>query len=117
MSYKRMMRSVGVGLFGLLWCVIAQATTTLSIGSGSVDQSGTYVSLPVTLTSDVPVSGLQFDVSFDATYLSVGTPSSGVALGTHVLSYATLAPGQLRIVVTPPSTSNEVPIGSRGQSA
>src|SRR3972149_982692 len=91
MSYKKIMRNVGMGLCGLLWCALAQAATTLSIGSATawpVEQGGGYELVPVTLTSGDAVAGLQFDVVYDAANLApnVASIQNGSALGAHVLS-------------------------------
>ena len=95
-------------LFALMWCVLAQAATTLSVGSISVLQGGSYAQLPIELGSDTPVSGLQFDLTFDPAFLAAtASPDTGPALGSHSVSAATLPSGGLRVVVTPPTTGNE----------
>ncbi len=87
----------------------AVAAVTLTVGSASAAPADT-VSIPVTLTNDGSAVATLFDVTFDDTQLTAGTPSGAAALNGHGVAYNETLPGTLRIIVSPPQ--NNAVLGS-----
>jgi hypothetical protein len=81
----------------------AQRELVVEIVAGDPGQT---VFVNVTFTGDGTVTGLQFDLSFDSDFLTVGTPASGPALTDHDLDTEILTPGILRILVH--SSTNDI---------
>jgi hypothetical protein len=79
----------------------AAPSLTLGIVSG---QPGNIVNVPVSFDNDGSVVGLQFDVQYDSTQLGAGTAvaDSSLSVTGHGISSSVIAPGTLRVVITPP---------------
>jgi hypothetical protein len=80
---------------------VAGNAAELSIGNGTIKTAGQPVTLNVTLASSgASLSGLQFDLEYDAASLNV-TVAAGPALGTASknLQSAVLQPGRQRILI------------------
>ncbi len=88
----------------LLTAGVAHAQPTLQIGSGA-GRPGSTVDVPVSVGQPAGVVALQFDLTYDSTALTVGTLRPGPSLQDHVLDWATVAPGRLRVVLTSASRS------------
>lgn len=85
-------------LLGAARPVAAQPTLSLSSPSGTPGQT---VTSTFTVQNNGTATALQFDVQFDASKLSPGTPSGGSALSPQVLNTSSPNTGRLRIVLTP----------------
>lgn len=92
---------------GAVWCAALQAAPSLSVGSVTA-WPGTYELVPVALTTDQAVAGVQFDVVFDPAQLSLNSVFVlGGALGGHALSWKNdSAAGRVKFVLTPPGNTN-----------
>ncbi len=87
----------------------AVAAVTLTVGSASAAPADT-VAIPVSLANDGSAVATLFDVTFDGTQLTAGTPSGAAALNGHGIAYNVTLPGTLRIIVSPPQ--NNAVLGS-----
>ncbi len=76
----------------------ARAGLEIVVGSGLVDP-GDSVDIPVSITTDVSVVAVHLDVSFDPTYLSVGSPVAGDVFDDHQVVSHVSSEGVLRMVV------------------
>lgn len=104
----RSWQGVVFAVFALAWCALAHAAATLTAGQINVIQDGTYAQLPIEISSSTPISGVQFDLTFDPALLAAtATTTSGPALGIHAASAANVSPGVIRVVIAPPTTGNE----------
>lgn len=77
-------------------------SATLSCGSGSGMAGDTGISIPVSLSSSAgtQVSGLNFDLNFDSSRLSVSSVSKGSAVpATKTLSFSFPAAGKVRVII------------------
>lgn len=80
----------------------ARAETLLAAGR-TVGAPGFEATLPVVLTSDTPVAGLQFDFKYDPERLSQVAVQPGEALGTHELRFRQMGPGWIRVLIHTPA--------------
>lgn len=94
-------------LCGVMCFTSLQAMPSLSVGSVTA-WPGTNEMVPVTLMTDQAVSGLQFDVTYDPTQLTLSSGFVlGGALGSHALSFRhDAAAGKVKFVLTPPGDTN-----------
>ena len=91
---------------GMLLAQPAWSAPSLTISSDSATP-GQSVNIPVNFTNDGTIVSLQFDVQYDSSQLTTGTPTAGAALGGNGLASAEINVGKRRVVITP-MTGNTV---------
>jgi hypothetical protein len=79
---------------------LGQRELVVEIASGD---PGETVNVSVTYTGDGTVTGLQFDLTFDNGFLTLGTATAGPALTDHDLDTEIVTPGMVRILVHSPT--------------
>jgi len=92
----------------LAWVLVLPSLVSAerSLVVGMVSSSpGAAATVPVTFTNDGTVVGLQFDVSYDPSVLSLTGISGGGAVVDHVIESNVVIAGQLRIVVHSPTNA------------
>lgn len=88
----------------ILVCLFAfiskgKGATDVSVGS-TPGLAGTQVIIPVSLSSDTSIVGVQLDVAFDPIKLTSASVNKGAVLSTdHIVRSNELALGQLRVLV------------------
>jgi len=87
------------------------AQPDLQLGSATGMQ-GETVTIPVNFTNNGSVVGLQFDVQFNTTQLTVGTSAGGAALSPHLLHWSTPSAGTLRVLIRPDITPSLPNVGN-----
>jgi RHS repeat-associated protein len=85
----------------------AARAQTLVVGSTS-GPAGAEVSVPITLDG-VGADHLQVDAAFDESVLTPVSVAAGPALDSHLLDWAVVAPGVLRVVVHSPACPDAAP--------
>ena len=95
--------NVSLKLRGAIACLcllnqVVAAAPQLSIPP-VVGSPGATVLVPIQLTTDVPLIAAQFDLIFDGTRFTSGSPTGGSALNGHVVASSTPTPGVRRVVV------------------
>ena len=76
----------------------ADAAPDISIGKEQATP-GQTISIPVDFTSDANSAHIQFDIFYDSSVLTPGTPAGGSASAIHVVDSNVISPGHLRFVV------------------
>ena len=82
----------------MLLAPISDAATELRFG-GASGLAGSTGKLSVELQSDVLVAGLELDILFDASVLTLGSPVAGPGLPNHRIEQADLGPGLKRVII------------------
>ena len=78
---------------------LANAATDLTVGVDS-GQSGSQVTLPINLSSDQSIVGLQIDVNFDSNQLdSLGVTAGSILSSNHLVESSILGAGTRRVLV------------------
>jgi len=99
-----------------LWCFSASsanASPSLSLGVGQ-GLAGQTITIPVTLKNNDTVASALFDIQYDASQLTAGTPLAGAVLTStgHGISSSQITADTLRIVITPPADNTAIATGT-----
>jgi len=102
--------AISVLTIGLLAPLPSIANPDIILGS-AIGQLGSTVYIPITYVGNGAVTGIQFDVLFEASQLtSGGQPTADSGLGAHSLNSSLPSQGARRILISPPA--NNAPLGS-----
>ena len=114
-----------VGVTCLLWSLGTHAVPQLSVGSMTYDGTSQVINIPINLTNDASVSGIQFDIVYSKGVLNAAAAFKGAGLTTDHQIYTseidtkdTTKPGPnfnlkrvQRVVITPPLANSVLSSG------
>ena len=91
---REMKKIIFSALFLFLFVYTSHAWAAPELNLSAVSgQPGGNVNVVVSYVGDGAVVALQFDVQYDASQLTSGTPTAGSALGSNGLSFSSVSAG------------------------